>query len=183
MMWGVGGAFHGRHCELYHRGVNIALGSDASNWGVRFDLGLQGYLAILTAREKTQTRAALVAEDALAMAPINGAKAVGLADRIGSLQPGKRADFVVRANDVPEAFPLTDPISQLVYSARADSVRTVVIDGRVVLDDRKPTKLDPPSVFRDVEDARKRVFDRMGYRFERDAPRTRPVAQTARGGS
>lgn len=181
MMWGVGGAFHGRHCELYHQGVNIALGSDSSNWGVRFDLGLQGYLAILTAREKTQTRTALVAEDALEMATINGARAVGLADRIGSLEPGKRADIVIRANDVPEAFPLTDPISQLVYSARSDSVRTVIIDGRVVLENRAPTRLDAQAVFHDVEGARKRVFDRMGYRFER-VPR-RPGSATARGGS
>jgi cytosine/adenosine deaminase-related metal-dependent hydrolase len=183
MMWGVGGTFHGRHSELHHRGVNIALGSDSSNWGVRFDLGLQGYLAILTAREKTQTRTALVAEDALAMATINGAKAVGLDDRIGSLERGKRADIVIRANDVPEAFPLTDPISQLVYSARSDSVRTVVIDGQIVLDDRIPAQLDPTTVFHGVEDARKRVFDRMGYRFDRDVARTRPAAQTATGGS
>ncbi len=53
------------------------------------------------------------------MATINGAKAVGLADRIGSLEIGKRADIVVRSNDVPEAFPLTDPVSQFVYSARS----------------------------------------------------------------
>ena len=84
--------------------------------------------------EKLGDRAALVAEDALAMATINGAKAVGLDDRIGSLEPGKRADIVVRANDVPEAYPLTDPISQLVYSARSTTVHTVVIDGRVVLE-------------------------------------------------
>jgi cytosine/adenosine deaminase-related metal-dependent hydrolase len=183
MMWGVGGAFHGRHCELYHRGVNVALGSDSSNWGVRFDLGLQGYLAILTAREKTQTRTALVAEDALAMATTNGAKAVGLEQWIGSLETGKRADLVIRANDVAAAFPLTDPVSQLVYSARSDTVRTVVVDGRVVLEDRMPVELDPSDVFQGVEAARKRVFDRMGYRFERDNPRTRPAAQTARGGS
>ena len=183
MMWGVGGAFQGRHCELYHRGVNIGLGSDSSNWGVRFDLGLQGYLAVLTAREKTQTRTALIAEDALAMATINGAKAVGLGNRIGSLEPGKRADIVIRSNDVPEAFPLTDPISQLVYSARSDTVRTVVIDGRIVLEDRVPTLLDPPDVFREVETARKRVFDRMGYRFQRHPPQPRTAAHASRGGS
>ena len=89
MMWAVGGTIHGRHAELYQRGVNVALGSDSSNWGTRFDIGLQGYLAVLTAREKLADRAALVAEDALAMATINGAKAVGLADRIGSLEAGQ----------------------------------------------------------------------------------------------
>lgn len=170
MMWAVGGTIHGRHAELYHRGVNVALGSDSSNWGTRFDIGLQGYLAVLTAREKLGDRAALVAEDALAMATINGAKAVGLADRIGSLESGKRADIVVRANDVPEAYPLTDPVSQLVYSARASTVHTVLIDGKVVLEGRRPTRVESRTVFDDVQASVKRVFDRMGYRYERQQP-------------
>jgi cytosine/adenosine deaminase-related metal-dependent hydrolase len=172
MMWAVGGAFNGRHAELYHQGVNIALGSDSSNWANRFDLGQASYLAVLTAREKSGDRDALVAEDALAMATINGAKAVGLDDRIGSLVVGKRADLVVRANDVPEAFPLTDPIAQLVYSARSKTVHTVVIDGRVVLEARQPTRVDPGAVFASVQSSTKRIFDRMGYRFE---PRWKPV--------
>jgi len=165
MMWAVGGTIHGRHVELYRRGVNIALGSDSSNWGTRFDLGQQGYLAVLTARERLGDRSALVAEDALAMATINGANAVGLGHRIGSLVPGMRADIVVRANDVPSAYPLTDPISQLVYSARSDSVHTVVIDGRVVLEARQPVGVDPVSVFSDVQASVRRVFDRMGYSY------------------
>jgi cytosine/adenosine deaminase-related metal-dependent hydrolase len=172
MMWGVGGTIHGRHVELYRRGVNIALGSDSSNWGTRFDLGQQGYLAVLTAREKFGDRSALVAEDALAMATINGAKAVGLAHRIGSLVPGKRADIVVRANDVPSAFPLTDPISQLVYSARSDSVHTVIVDGRVVLEARQPVGIDAARVFAAVEASVERVFDRMGYSYQ---PRWAPA--------
>ncbi|HZT33411.1 MAG TPA: amidohydrolase family protein [Bryobacteraceae bacterium] len=166
MLWGVGGTFHGRHAELYHRGVNIALGSDSANWSNRFDLCLQSYLAVLSAREKCGNRTILTAEDALAMATINGAKAVGLDARIGSLVPGKRADLVVRANDIAEAFPLTDPISQLVYSAGAKSVHTVLIDGRVVLEARRPTRVDPRSIFDAVETSVKRIFDRMGYRFQ-----------------
>lgn len=166
MLWGVGGTFRGRHADLYNRGVNIALGSDSANWSNRFDLGLQGYLAVLSAREKSGSRTVLTAEDALAMATINGARAVGLGHRIGSLEPGKRADLVVRANDVAEAFPLTDPISQIVYSAGAKSVHTVIIDGRVVLDGRVPTRVEAADVFAGVQASVKRVFDRMGYRFE-----------------
>jgi 5-methylthioadenosine/S-adenosylhomocysteine deaminase len=172
MIWGVGGTQRGRHAELYRKGVNVALGSDSSNWANRFDVGLQGYLAVISAREKTLDKATLVAEDALAMATINGARAAGLEDRIGSLEPGKRADIVIRANDVPEAYPLTDPIAQLVYSARSKSVHTVMIDGRVVLEARRPTRVDPATVFRNVEASVKGVFDRMGYRF---APRWLPV--------
>jgi cytosine/adenosine deaminase-related metal-dependent hydrolase len=172
MLWGVGGTVSGRHAELYRRGVNVALGSDSANWSNRFDLGLQGYLAVLAAREQHRSRSILTAEDALAMATINGARAVGLADRIGSLEPGKRADIVIRANDVPEAYPLTDPIAQVVYSAGSKSVHTVMIDGQVVIRDRKPARVDPAEVYAGVQASVRRVFDRMGYRFE---PRWKPA--------
>jgi cytosine/adenosine deaminase-related metal-dependent hydrolase len=172
MTWAVGGTFHGKHAELYQQGVNVALGSDSSNWGYRFDVGLQGYLALMTAREKTGDRTTLVAEDALTMATVGGARAVGLADRIGSLEPGKRADIVVRANDVPEAHPFLDPVIGLVYSARSKSVHTVVIDGRVVLEDRRPTLIDAETIFNAVKTSVGVVFDRMGYRVE---PRWKPV--------
>lgn len=172
MLWGVGGTFRGRHAELHQRGVNLALGSDSANWSNRFDLGLQGYLAVLATRERFGSRAALTAEDALAMATINGAKAVGLEHRIGSLEVGKRADLVIRANDVPEAFPLTDPVLQLVYSTGAKSVHTVIIDGRVVLDARQPTRVEAEAIFTAVQTSVKRTFDRMGFRYE---PKWKPV--------
>lgn len=174
MIWGVGGTQRGRHAELLRRGVNVALGSDSSNWANRFDVGLQGYLAVISAREKTLDKTTLVAEDALEMATINGAKAAGLDHRVGSIEPGKRADVVIRANDVPEAYPLTDPVSQVVFSARAKSVHTVLIDGRVVLEARRATRVDPAEVFAGVEASVKGVFDRMGYRF---APKWPPVNQ------
>ncbi|MGV3720105.1 MAG: amidohydrolase family protein [Actinomycetota bacterium] len=172
MLWGVGGTFRGRHAELYNRGVNIALGSDSANWSNRFDLGLQGYLAVLTARETSGSRTVLAAEDALAMATINGAKAVGLAHRIGSLEVGKRADLVVRANDVPEAYPLTDPILQLVYSTGSKTVHTVIIDGRVALEARQPTRVVAREVFTGLQSSVKRIFDRMGFTYQ---PKWKPL--------
>lgn len=172
MLWGVGGTFRGRHAELYNRGVNVALGSDSANWSNRFDLGLQGYLAVLTARETSGTRTVLAAEDALAMATINGAKAVGLGHHIGSLEVGKRADIVIRANDIPEAYPLTDPILQLVYSTGSKSVHTVLIDGRVVLEARQPTRVAAREVFAGLQTSVKRIFDRMGFTYQ---PKWKPI--------
>jgi len=179
MLWGVGGTMTGRHAELYKRGVNVALGSDSANWSNSFDLGIQGYLAVLTARERYSDRTVLVAEDALAMATVNGARAAGLNDRIGSLEVGKRADLVIRANDVPEAFPLTDPVSNLVFSARSKTVHTVVIDGRIVFEGRQSTMVDREEVFAAVQTSVARVFDRMGYRFDPKWPALRAQAQGA----
>ena len=72
---------------------------------------------MLTARDKTGKVDALAAEDVLTMATINGAQAVGLADRLGSLEVGKRADLVIRREDLPEAQPGVDLIRSMVHSA------------------------------------------------------------------
>jgi len=170
MMWGVGGATHGRHAELYRAGVTVGLGSDSSNWANAFDIGRAATLAILAARDGRRDRSILTAEDGLTMATVNGARAVGLADRIGSLAPGMRADFVIRTDDLPEAHPRTDPIAAILYATGSKSVDTVVIDGRVVLEGGRPVLVDAETVYRGVDAAAQAVLDRMGYRTPRRWP-------------
>lgn len=79
-------------------------------------------------------RTYLIAEAGLYMATRGGARAVGLGDRIGSLEPGKRAD-VVHTLDRPEMVPTTNMIRNLFYTSRSKSVHAVVIDGKVILED------------------------------------------------
>ena len=128
MLFGVGGTFHGKHLELYKQGVNIALGCDSANWTSAFDLDEQGFIALLTAREKTGDPGALIAEDIFEMATINGAKASGRANELGSLEVGKRADLVIRSQDMPEALPMLDPLRYVVYYSRSKSVDTVIVN-------------------------------------------------------
>jgi len=163
MYLGVGATFRGRHSELHHDGVPIALGSDSANSCGRFDVADQGYLAVLTAREKTSSLA-LYPEDALDMMTRNGARAVGMADRIGSLEVGKRADVVIHRNDVPEAHPALDRIRQLVFSTRASSVAHVIVDGRVIVEDGHSTMVDEEEVYARADAAARRVVDRIGGR-------------------
>jgi cytosine/adenosine deaminase-related metal-dependent hydrolase len=174
MFFNVGATFRGRHLELYKQGVNVALGSDACNCGSAFDLGIQAFLAIMTAREKTRERS-LDVYDALRMCTINGARAVGLEDKIGSLEVGKRADLVVRREDMPEAQPVLSaelaelderrahgPIQNVVYATQSKSVGTVIIDGVVVVEDGHSTRVDEEKVYADVTAAAERVYRRMG---------------------
>ncbi len=176
MMWGHGGTLHGRHAELWRRGGNIGLGSDSANWSNSFDLFRQANLAVLTARDAHEDRTYLLAEDVLRMATRGGARAAGLEDRIGSIEPGKRADLVLHTLDRPELRPVTDMIRNLVYAAGSKSVRTVIVDGRVVLDDGQFPYLDEPALLARIDVAAQALLGRMGYTpfAERVDRRTRP---------
>jgi 5-methylthioadenosine/S-adenosylhomocysteine deaminase len=81
--------------------------------------------------------AAVTAEDALAMATINGAHAIGLGDEIGSLEPGKLADIICVDVNEPATQPVHHPVSLLVYSASRDQVADVWVGGKQVLEDRR----------------------------------------------
>ena len=80
------------------------------------------------------------------MATIDGARALGLADDIGSLEVGKRADVIVVNLNQLHAAPQADAVSALVYSALASDVRTTIIDGRIVMHDRRLTAMNEGEV-------------------------------------
>jgi cytosine/adenosine deaminase-related metal-dependent hydrolase len=102
------------------------------------------------------------AEALLEMATIHGARALGLEGEIGSLEPGKRADLVVFDLDRPEWRPLLDPVSTLVHSASGASVRTVLVDGRVVLDDGRVATVDERQVVHRAERLARPYLARAG---------------------
>jgi len=176
MMWGHGGSFHGRHAELWRRGANIALGSDSANWSNDFDLFRQANLALLTARDAHEDRTYLVAEDVLRMATRGGAQATGMEDRIGSIEAGKRADLVIHTLDRPEMIPVTDMTRNLMYSSRSKSVRTVIVDGRIVLENGAFVGLDEPRILAQINEASQAMLRRMGHTVEpnRTPRRRRP---------
>jgi 5-methylthioadenosine/S-adenosylhomocysteine deaminase len=163
MIYGVGGTVRGRHLELVDRGVTVALGSDAPNWAGSIDVGEQAFFAMLTAREQAGRGDALEAEDGLVMATINGARALGWSDRIGSLEPGKLADLVIRRDDLPEAQPGLDPIRAIAYSGRAKSVDTVVVDGKVVVANGHSTRVDEQAVYERARVAARGLLERMNW--------------------
>jgi 5-methylthioadenosine/S-adenosylhomocysteine deaminase len=162
MMWGHGSCFDGRHAELYRRGANISLGSDSPNWSNSFDLFRQASFAVLTAREAHHDREYLVAEDGLYMATRGGAQAIGMQDRLGSIEVGKRADVVVHTLSRPELVPTTDVLRNLMYSAGSKSVDTVIVNGKIVLLNGRFTTIDEAAVLRDIQSASTALLTRMG---------------------
>ncbi|AFL75212.1 TRZ/ATZ family hydrolase [Thiocystis violascens] len=129
--------------KLLAAGVNVALGTDGAASNNDLDLLGEMRTAALLGKGVAGSASAIPAATALRMATIQGARALGLEDEIGSLEPGKSADLV--ALDLRDAHtqPLYRPISQLVYAAGRHQVRQVWIQGRQVIRDGMPTRLDP----------------------------------------
>jgi 5-methylthioadenosine/S-adenosylhomocysteine deaminase len=127
---------------LLAHGVNIGIGSDGAASNNKLDLFAEMRLAALLAKGISGDAAVLPAHTALQMATLNGARALGLDDKIGSLVPGKQADLIAVDLSGLETQPCFDPIATLVYAAGREQVSHVWVDGQLRLDNRQLTTLD-----------------------------------------
>jgi len=111
--------------------INVALGTDGAASNNRLDLLNEMRTAALLAKAVARDAQALPAHAALRAATLGGARALGLGARVGSIEPGKRADLVAVALRGPELAPCYDPVSQLVYAAGREHVTHVWVDGEL----------------------------------------------------
>lgn len=143
-------------------GVNVSIGCDGgpsnNTYDMVRDMRLVSYLANL--REKDPT--VVPAETVLEMATLNGARAMGLEEQIGSIEAGKRADFIIINMDAPHLTPAWDPVSTIVYAAQGTDVDTVVIDGRIVMQHRQVLTLDEQAILADIRQRYRQVGERAG---------------------
>jgi 5-methylthioadenosine/S-adenosylhomocysteine deaminase len=131
---------------LLEQGINVSLGTDGAASNNNLNLFEDMHLAALLQKWLRRDAEALPARQVLRMATIRGAQALGLADRIGSLEVGKQADVIMLDLAQPHLAPRHDPVALLVYSAQAADVCTVLVDGRILLEDRALTTLDQESL-------------------------------------
>jgi 5-methylthioadenosine/S-adenosylhomocysteine deaminase len=131
-----------RVADLMRADVNVALGTDGAASNNRLDLWSEMELAALLGKLVAADATAVPAHAALAMATINGARALGLAEHIGSITQGKLADLI--CIDLSEASqqPILDPISQLAYSVSREQVSDVWVAGEHLLADRRLLRMD-----------------------------------------
>jgi 5-methylthioadenosine/S-adenosylhomocysteine deaminase len=133
----------GRHGELVARGARVALGCDAENAGDAVDVLRAATLFAGLVRDRTVDPFGLTAHDALTLATIGGARAIGKADTIGSIEVGKQADLVVHDRRGPQFVPRsTDPVLQLMWASDGRSVTDVLIAGRDVVRDGRCVTVD-----------------------------------------
>lgn len=138
--------------------VPVGLGTDGpAGSNNDFNLFEEMDLASKLAKVSTLDPTLLSAEKAFRMATIEGAKVLGMAQKTGSIEPGKQADLITVSLAGPHAWPQHDVYSMLVYSLKAADVRDVVIGGRVTVLDRRPLTLDAAQVRRQAAAFRARA--------------------------
>jgi cytosine/adenosine deaminase-related metal-dependent hydrolase len=145
--------------KLLDRGINVALGADGAACSNRIDGWRQLWLAALVASTRDGA-GALSAPEAFEIATLGGARALGLVDQIGSIEVGKRADLLVV--DARAHLPNGDVYTTLVYSCRGSDVRTVLVDGKLVVEDGRLLTLDAEAVRQEAIVQRDALVARAG---------------------
>jgi cytosine/adenosine deaminase-related metal-dependent hydrolase len=153
--------------ELLARGVPVGLGCDSGNSSNFLDGVRMMNAAALGFKDERRDVASVPAEQAVEMATLLGAHTVGLGSEIGSLEVGKKADVVLFDALRAEWRSLFDPVNNLVYNADGRSVRWVVADGRVVVDDGEVTFADERAVAERVQGIGEDLLARTGTRVNR----------------
>jgi 5-methylthioadenosine/S-adenosylhomocysteine deaminase len=143
--------------DMLAEGMRLGLGTDGAASNNDLDMFEEMLTAALLAKHASGDPTVAPAPAVLEMATLGGARALGMEDRIGSLEPGKRADLVVVGLDEPRLHPLYDPVSHLVYVAKGADVRDVVVEGRVIMRDRRVLTLDEKAVIAEADRLRDQV--------------------------
>jgi 5-methylthioadenosine/S-adenosylhomocysteine deaminase len=128
--------------ELIWHDVNVGLGCDGAASNNSQDLFVEMKIAALLQKAVHRNATILPAQKVLQMATIGGAKAVGLEKYIGSIEVGKKADIILIDRKKPYLIPLDNVVSHLVYNTKGDAVSTVIIDGKIIIENGRFKEFD-----------------------------------------
>ncbi|MFD8305774.1 amidohydrolase [Streptomyces sp. NPDC059690] len=141
-------------------GIPVGLATDGAASNNSLDVWESMTLTALVQKSSTGDPRWLTSRQALHHATLQSARAVGLADTVGTLAPGRRADIVLVDLTGPHTQPVHDLAATLVHSARAGDVRTTIVDGRILMRDRELLTLDVPSVVRELGERMPALLER-----------------------
>ncbi len=149
----------GRFPEMVAKGITVMLGTDGADHA---DLMREVTLAAALFKDARRDTSVFPAQQALTMAILNGAKALGLSADIGSLEVGKKADLVLHDTDRPEWRPLLNVVAQLVWSADGRGVHSVWVGGRCVVKNYRCTLIDEERLYAEAQRAALSITARSG---------------------
>ena len=153
-----------RISKMRRMGIPVALATDGPGSNNNQDMMETLKTTALLAKLSTLDAMALLPEDVLWMACRGGSMAFGQPDQIGSLEVGKKADIVLVDLDSPFAMPVHKVPSALVYSLGSNAVDTVMVDGRILMEDKEIKVVDEKAVLAEAREACSRLFERAGVK-------------------
>jgi cytosine/adenosine deaminase-related metal-dependent hydrolase len=148
--------------ELVAAGGNVSIGADGAPCQNTCDLLQELKLAAIIQRSISHNPRLFRAETILEMGTINGARALGLADQIGSLEVGKKADLIAIDIRKPHLQPCNNPVSNVVYSATGRDVSVVVVDGQLIVDRGKVLTMDEEAIIEAAKQKSYNIIQRAG---------------------
>jgi 5-methylthioadenosine/S-adenosylhomocysteine deaminase len=143
--------------EMLAAGEAIGLATDGAASNNNLDMFEEMDLAPKLQKLARMDSRALPAEQVVALATITGARALHLDQQIGSLEPGKKADLILVDTSAPHATPMYNVYSQLVYALKENDVRTVIIAGKIVMEDRQMQTLNEPEILAKATEYQKQI--------------------------
>ena len=158
------GAIYAGYCpvpDLLDAGVRVMLGSDGTGPDMGYDMFRHMFQCIRHHRTHNRDSSFMPPGKVLEMATIDAARALGVADEIGSLEPGKKADVILVNMRQPHLYPPILPIDRLVSYASGTDVDTVMVGGRVLMRDRKVLSVDVDQVLDTAQRENEALFGRM----------------------
>lgn len=142
--------------EMIENGINVSLGTDGQGSGSNLDLFEAMKFAALLQKGKEEDAMLMPAYEVLKMATINGAKALGLEEKIGSIEEGKLADIIILNLDTIVTKPVNDICSDIVYNVKGNNVETTIVNGKILMENRK-LQVDNPEILEKCKEIIERI--------------------------
>ena len=150
--------------QMRDAGITIALGCDSGANNNCHDMIREMKAASLLHKISSMDASALPAEAVLEMATIEGARAIGLEDQIGSLEAGKQADIILVDLRQPHSMPVYDPIANLVYTAHGGDVDTVIVAGKILMVNRHLPHVDEEAILSQAQETGQKLLASAGIK-------------------
>jgi len=148
--------------RMLEAGVNVVIGSDGTAPDRSGDMLRHGFAAMRYAQQHARDERLLPPGRILEMMTVDAARALGMEGEIGSLEPGKRGDLITVDLTAPHMAPANMPVARIVHFATGADVRDVVVEGRVLMEERRVPHLDPRAIVAEAEAAAAAMLRRSG---------------------